>query len=82
MMNDFIDLIKKGKDDPAYLKSIITDKKKIKNFELTSAELDVLKKLDPESIKVIVENIEKRARLSGLADTRACTGGTYACQVQ
>jgi|GEM_PF-2378444 len=82
MMIDFIDLIKKGKDDPDYLKSLISDDEKIKELQLTSAELDVLKKLDPESIKVIMENIEKGLRTRQLAGTDACTGGTWACKAQ
>ena len=79
MMNDFIDLIKKGKDDPEYLKSILADDEKVKELQLTSAELDVLKKLDPDSIKTIVEKIEEHTRRLALASTRACSGGADAC---
>lgn len=77
---DFLDLIRIGRDDPEYLESILAEKKKLAKFELTSAELDVLKKLDPETIRTIVDGIEKNIRLRALASSQACTGGTNACK--
>jgi hypothetical protein len=78
-MVDFIDLIRIGKDDPEYLKSVLEDKEKVAKFELTSAELEVLRKLDPNTIKVIVDSLEEKLRIRPVASSQACTGGTNAC---
>jgi hypothetical protein len=78
-MADFIDLIRMGRDDPKYLKSVLEDKEKLAGFQLTSAELGVLKKLDPDAIRTIMDNLEKKLRLRQIASTQACTGGTNAC---
>ncbi len=78
-MADFIDLIRIGKDDPEYLKSVLADKEKVAEFELTSAELEALKRLDPETIRVIVDSLEERLRTRPAASTQACTDGTNAC---
>lgn len=79
-MADLIDLICIGRDDPKYLKSVLEDKEKIAGFQLTSAELGVLKRLDPETIRIIMDNLEKKLRLRQIASTQACSGGTFACQ--
>lgn len=78
-MADFIDLIRIGRDDPEYLKSVLVDKEKIAGFELTSAELDALKRLDPNTIRVVVDSLEERLRVRLAASTQACSGGTNAC---
>ena len=78
-MADFIDLIRIGRDDPEYLKSVLADKKKIAKFELTSAELDTLKRLDPDTIRVVVDSLEERLRIRPAASSQACTDGTNAC---
>ncbi len=76
---DFLDLIRIGKEDPEELKSIMADKKRLVDFDITSAELAVIKKLEPEAIKTIVDGIEKNVRRKQIASSQACSGGTQAC---
>jgi hypothetical protein len=78
-MLDFIDLIKIGRDDPEYLKSVLRDKVKITKLDLTSAELDALRELNPDEIRVIVDNLEERLRIRPAASSQACSDGTNAC---
>ncbi|NJD76512.1 MAG: hypothetical protein FIB08_05370 [Candidatus Methanoperedens sp.] len=80
-MGDFIDLITKAKDDPNSLKAILRDQEKLSQYELSSSELEALKKMDPATIKAVVEGIEDRLSLASKA-SNACSGGTNACRAR
>lgn len=80
-MDTFIDLITKAKDDPNFLKAILKDQEKLAKFELSSAELEALKKMDPATIKAIVGGLEDKLSLASKA-SQACSGGTNACKAR
>jgi hypothetical protein len=77
-MADVIDLMSVAKVDPSAFKAVVADSRKAAEFGLTSAQLDMLKKLDPKEIGVLVEAIEARLRTGPVAGTNACPG-TFAC---
>ena len=50
-MVDFMDLLKKADANPEEFKKIVKDEHQLAEFNLTSAELEVVKKNGPTSIK-------------------------------
>ena len=72
---DIIDVIRLSNADP----SILKDEKRLTEFRLTTSELEVVRKLDPNTIRVLVEGIERLIRERAVASSQACTGGTQAC---
>lgn len=77
-MPDIYDLLSLGQRDPELMKAILEDEKKIREFKISSAHLEKLKKMDPELVKVIVDSIDTRISGSPVAGTNACPG-TFAC---
>ena len=77
-MPDLYDLLSVVKADPNALKKILEDKKQVNLYALKSDQLEALKKMDPEHIKMILEGIEYRLRVGPVAGTNACPG-TFAC---
>ena len=77
-MADVYDLLSLGKVDPAAMKAVLADKKKVAEFGLSSVELEAIKKMDPEHVRMIVGAIEDRLRFGPVAGTNACPG-TFAC---
>ena len=67
-MGDFIDLLKKAETDPEEFKKITSEGTKLAEYNLTSAELEVVKKMDPQALKTIASRIKKRE----LASSQAC----------
>ena len=67
-MGDFIDLLKKADTNPEDFKKIVKDEEKLADFGLTSVELEVVKKMDPQALKTIASRITKRE----LASSQAC----------
>ena len=67
-MADFIDLLKKAETDPVEFKKISKEEDKLAEYNLTSAELEVVKKMDPQALKTIASRIAKRE----LASSQAC----------
>lgn len=70
---DIIDVIRLSSADP----SILKDESRLAGFQLTTAELEALRKLDPETVRVLVERIERLIRRHDVE--LACTGGTQGC---
>jgi hypothetical protein len=50
---------------------ILADQNKLAEFDLTSAELDAVKKMDPTAVKAIADRIGKRA-MEGSQACQAC----------
>ncbi len=78
-MSDVLELLQLADKDPEYFKSVLKDPQRLSAYEITSKELSILKQLNPEMIRLIVETFEQRIKVRPAADTQACTGGTFAC---
>ena len=70
-MADFLDLLKKAESNPEEFKKITSEQDKLAEYNLTSAELDVIKKMDPQALKTIAGRIAKR-ELAGSQACQAC----------
>lgn len=70
-MADFMDLLKKADANPEEFKKIVKDEHKLAEFGLTSAELEVVKKMDPQTLKTIAGRIAQR-ELAGSQACQAC----------
>ena len=75
-MPDIIDLLNLMKSNPQAVKSM--DAKKLAEYNLTSAELEKIKTLDPALVKRVVAAIDAKLRVGPVAGTNACPG-TNAC---
>jgi len=77
-MPDVFDLLSLARVDTATFKAILADERKVAEFGLTSAQLEAIKKMDPNHLRLIVDAIEERLRVGPVAGTNACPG-TFAC---
>lgn len=78
-MADFFDLLHMAAIAPDSLKQVMDDKKKIDSFKISSNQLDILKQLNTNQIKSIVEAIEDRLSSGAVASTNACPGTNACC---
>ena len=72
---DIIDVLRLARTDP----SLLADEKRLGQLGLSTADLAVVRKLDPEVVRRLAEQLELKIRGSELASSQACTGGTQAC---
>lgn len=77
-MANIYDLLALGRTDPEILKAVLADEKKVSEFGVTSAQLETLRSMDPEHVRVIMRAIDERLRVGPVAGTNACPG-TFAC---
>jgi len=67
-MADFVDLIKKADVDPESFEAIMREDVKLAEYSLTSDELSVIKRLDPQAIRTIAHRIRQKE----VASSQAC----------
>ena len=77
-MTDITDLLKLGSEDPEAFKAILGNKEKLTAFNVSSADLAALKKMDPATLKLAASGIEASMKAKG--DSNACKNGTNACK--
>ena len=69
---DLYDLLNLGRVDPAAIKKILADEKKLAVFGLTGAQRVALKNLKPKNIKPALDTIEKRLYTGRATGTNVC----------
>jgi len=77
-MPDIIDLLKIGKTDPGSMINVINNEEEIARYTVTSKDLEVIRTMEADTIRVIVDSIENRINRQEVAGTNACPG-TFAC---
>lgn len=80
MREDFARVVRRLVMDPEYSKKMKAEPEKtLGGLSLTSSELKVLKELDPDTLALLVDALDRRIELPSVMSTNGCTGGTNGC---
>jgi hypothetical protein len=71
-MGDLIELLRLKKTSPEAFDEIVKDESKLAEYNVTSAELSHIKKIDPKALGTVVDSIDKALSRRALAGSQAC----------
>jgi hypothetical protein len=79
---DFERVVRRITIDPSFAEKISkSPAEALGGLSLTSSELKAIREIDPDTLAMIVDSLDRRVRLPSVLSTNGCSGGTNGCTV-